>query len=74
MKLRGFTVVEVVVAVAIVTLLAAIVIPDLWAAQQRITGEMFMNNVHDITTTLKLYKKRTLRTVLGAARRTSIIF
>jgi len=57
MKLRGFTVVEVVVAVAIVTLLAAIVIPDLWAAQQRITGEMFMNNVHDITTTLELYKK-----------------
>jgi len=38
MKLRGFTIVEVVVAVAIVTLLAAIVIPDLWAAQQRITG------------------------------------
>ena len=57
MKLRGFTVVEVVVAVAIVTLLAAIVIPDLWVAQQRITGEMFMNNVHDITTTLELYKK-----------------
>jgi len=57
MKLRGFTVVEVVVAVAIFTLLAAIVIPDLWAAQQRITGEMFMNNVHDITTTLELYKK-----------------
>ena len=57
MKLRGFTIVEVVVAVAIVTLLAAIVIPDLWAAQQRITGEMFMNNVHDITTTLELYKK-----------------
>jgi len=57
MKLRGFTVVEVVVAVAIVTLLAAIVIPDLWAAQQRITGEMFMNSVHDITTTLELYKK-----------------
>jgi len=57
MKLRGFIVVEVVVAVAIVTLLAAIVIPDLWAAQQRITGEMFMNNVHDITTTLELYKK-----------------
>jgi len=57
MKLRGFTIVEVVVAVAIVTLLAAIVIPDLWAAQQRITGEMFMNNVHDIVTTLELYKK-----------------
>jgi len=57
MKLRGFTFVEVVVAVAIVTLLAAIVIPDLWAAQQRITGEMFMNSVHDITTTLELYKK-----------------
>jgi len=74
MKLRSFTIIEVIVTLAIVTTLATVIIPDLWAAQQRITGEMFMNSVHDITTTLKLYKKRTLRTVLGAARRTSIIF
>ena len=58
MKVRSFTIIEVIVAVAIVALLAAIVIPDLWAAQQRITGEMFMNNVHDIITTLELYKKQ----------------
>jgi len=58
MKVRSFTIIEVIVAVAIVAVLAAIVIPDLWAAQQRITGEMFMNNVHDIITTLELYKKQ----------------
>ena len=74
MKLRSFTIIEVIVTLAIVTTLATVIIPDLWAAQQRITGEMFMNSVHDITTTLKLYKKRTLRTVPYTARRTSIIF
>lgn len=57
MKVRSFTIIEVIVAVAIVAVLAAIVIPDLWASQQRVTGEMFMNNVHDIISTLELYKK-----------------
>jgi len=57
MKLRSFAIIEIIVTLAIITILATIVIPDLWATQQRVTGEMFMNNVHDIVTTLELYKK-----------------
>jgi len=57
MKLRSFTIIEIVVTLVIIMVFAGIVIPDLWASQQRITGEMFINNVHDIVTTLELYKK-----------------
>jgi len=57
MKLRGFTLVEVVIVVAIIAILTTVIIPDLWISQQRTAGEMFINNVYNIITTLEVYKK-----------------